>query len=56
MSKAKSRNGSLAYKIFQYFVCIMLAVLSLFPFVVMIVNATRSSAQIQAHAISFIPS
>ena len=56
MSKAKSRNGSLAYKIFQYFVCIMLAVLSLFPFVVMIVNVTRSSAQIQAHAISFIPS
>ncbi len=56
MSKASNRNGALAYRIFQYVVCILLAILSLFPFIVMIVNATRSSAQIQAHAISFIPS
>lgn len=54
--KAASRNGSLAYRIFQYVVCILLAMLSLFPFIVMIVNATRSSTQIQSHAISFIPS
>ena len=54
--KAASRNGSLAYRIFQYIVCILLALLSLFPFIVMIVNATRSSNQIQSHAISFIPS
>lgn len=58
MSKASgsNRNGSLAYRIFQYIVCIMLACLSLFPFIVMIVNATRSSSQIQSHALSFIPS
>lgn len=56
MSKASNRNGALAYKTFQYIVCILLACLSLFPFVVMIVNATRSSAQIQSHALSLIPS
>ena len=33
-----------------------MALLSLFPFIVMIVNATRSSAQIQSHALSLIPS
>lgn len=54
--KASSRKGSLAYKILQYVVCILLAFLSLFPFIVMIVNATRSSNQIQSHALSFIPS
>ena len=54
--KASNRKGSLAYKILQYVVCILLAFLSLFPFIVMIVNATRSSNQIQSHALSFIPS
>ena len=54
--KSSNRNGSFAYKVFQYFVCILLAVLSIFPFVVMIVNATRSSNQIQSHALSLIPS
>lgn len=54
--KASNRKGSLAYKIVQYVVCILLAFLSLFPFIVMIVNATRSSNQIQSHALSFIPS
>ena len=56
MSKTASRNGSLAFKIFQYAVCILLTVMSLFPFIIMIVNATRSSAEIQQHSISFIPS
>ena len=39
-----------------YIVCIILAVLSILPFWVMIVNATRSTIQIQSHAISLIPS
>ncbi len=39
-----------------YFVCIVLAILSLFPFVVMAVNATRSTYQVQQHAVSLIPS
>lgn len=54
--KSSSRNGAFAYKLFQYIVCILLAILSLFPFVIMIVNATRSSNQIQSHALSLIPS
>ncbi len=39
-----------------YVVCIFLGVLSLLPFWIMIVNATRSTVQIQSHAISLIPS
>lgn len=37
-------------------ICIILAILSLFPFVVMFVNSTRSTTQIQQHAVSVIPS
>ena len=44
------------YKIFIYVVCIFLAVLSIFPFWVMIVNSTRSTTEIQQHALAFIPS
>ncbi len=43
-------------KFFIYIVCIILAALSIFPFWIMIVNATRSTSQIQQHAVSFIPS
>lgn len=39
-----------------YVVCIALAVLSVLPFWIMIVNATRSTTEIQQHAISLIPS
>jgi len=39
-----------------YLVCIVLAVLSILPFWIMITNATRSTVQIQDHAISLIPS
>ena len=39
-----------------YIVCILLGVLSILPFWIMIVNATRSTVQIQSHAISLIPS
>ena len=42
--------------IFIYIICIFLAILSIMPFWVMIVNATRSTVQIQSHAISLIPS
>lgn len=43
-------------KIVIYVVCIFLAFLSIVPFWIMLVNATRSTTQIQQHAISFIPS
>lgn len=39
-----------------FIICVFLAVLSVFPFVIMIVNATRSTTQIQQHAVSLIPS
>ncbi len=44
------------YKIFIYVVCIILAILSIFPFWIMIVNSTRSTTEIQQHALSLIPS
>jgi len=43
-------------KVIIYVVCIVLAILSILPFWIMIVNATRSTTQIQQHAISLIPS
>ena len=39
-----------------FILCVFLAILSLMPFVIMIVNSTRSTTQIQQHAVSFIPS
>lgn len=53
--KYKKRTSA-ALKIIIYAVCICLAVLSLLPFWIMIVNATRSTTEIQQHAISMIPS
>ena len=50
------RDGNPAVRVIIYVVCIFLTVLSLFPFVVMIINATRSTTQIQQHAVSLIPS
>lgn len=44
------------YKTLIYIVCIFLTILSIFPFVIMIVNSTRSTPEIQQSAISLIPS
>lgn len=52
---AKNRTSPI-YLIVVYVLCILLAILSIFPFWVMIVNATRSTTQIQQHAVSLIPS
>ncbi len=54
-SLSKSKD-SLVIKIIVYVVCIVLAVVSIMPFWVMLVNATRSSVQIKEHPISLIPS
>ena len=43
-------------KVVIYVVCIFLAILSIFPFWIMFMNATRSTTEIQQHAISFLPS
>jgi len=54
MSKKKAKDE--IFKIFVLIVCIILACLSLFPFIIMIVNSTRSTYEIQQSAVSFIPS
>ena len=53
MKKTKTSN---AFMTFVYVVCALLTLLSIMPFLIMVINATRSTVQIQAHAISLIPS
>lgn len=43
-------------KVIMYIVCIFLAILSIAPFWIMLMNATRSTTEIQQHAISLLPS
>lgn len=45
-----------ALKTVIYIVCIFLAVLSILPFWIMFMNATRGTYEIQQHAISLLPS
>ena len=52
-NRPKAHNGM---KTVIHVVCIFLSVLSVLPFWVMIVNSTRSTTQIQQHALSLIPS
>ena len=54
--KKSLRSGNRPFKVVAYVVCIILAILSLMPFVIMIINSTRSTYEIQQHAISLIPS
>lgn len=49
-------KGNFIMKVIIYTVCIFLAILSIIPFWLMIVNATRSTTEIQQHAISLLPS
>lgn len=55
-SVANKSVSNVMFKILAYALCIFLTIISLFPFIVMIVNATRSTNQIQQHAVSLIPS
>jgi multiple sugar transport system permease protein len=48
--------GQHSYKTIIYVVCIFLTVLSILPFWVMIMNATRSTFEIQQHALAVLPS
>ena len=50
------RFWRITFKTLKYAFLIILAVLSLFPFIIMIVNSTRNSPEVQAHAVSLIPS
>ena len=55
MNETKSYSGALhGKKVLIYIVCTLLAVLSIFPFWIMLVNATRTSSEIQSY-FSVIP-
>ena len=49
-------KGGIVQKIIIYILCTFLAILSILPFWMMFVNATRSTPQIQQSAVSFLPS
>lgn len=46
--------GQKAFRVFAYALCIFLAILSLFPFIIMLVNATRDTPSIQSNPISLV--
>ena len=50
------KKSHVGMKVLIHVVCIILALLSILPFWIMIVNATRSTNEIQQTAISLIPS
>jgi len=56
MKNFNKRDGNILVKIFIYAVCIFFAILSIWPFFIMVINSTRGTYEIQQHAISFIPS
>ena len=51
-----NRSNVQIYKILIMIVCVILSILSIMPFIIMFVNSTRSTYQIQQHAVSFVPS
>lgn len=55
-SASHVRRTSSAFKAVVYAVCILFALLSIMPFVIMLINSTRNTYEIQQHAISFLPS
>lgn len=56
MNEPKSYSAALMrQKIFRYIVCAFFCIISLLPFILLVMNATRSSAAIQA-GVSLIPS
>jgi len=51
-----NKRRKIGFKPFIYIVCIFLAILSVMPFLIMIVNGTRSTTEIQQQSLSLIPS
>ena len=56
MKSLERRDGNPLVKAMIYIVCIFLAILSIWPFYVMAINSTRSTFEVQQHAISLLPS
>ena len=54
-NKYTKRGSSPLFLAVAYTTCIILAIISLFPFVIMIINSTRDTYQIQQHAVSLVP-
>ncbi|MBN1778282.1 MAG: carbohydrate ABC transporter permease [Clostridiales bacterium] len=54
--RRKISSGHVAFRIIAYTVCLLLALLSIFPFVIMLINMTRSTPEIQGATLSLIPS
>lgn len=50
------KKSTVLYKTVAYVVCILLVLICVMPFIIMIINSTRSTAQIQSHAVSLLPS
>ena len=54
---SKSNNVShIAFMTLKYVVCVLLAILSILPFWIMLMNATRSTFEVQQSAIALLPS
>lgn len=56
MKTLNRRDGNPLVKAIIYIVCIFFTILCIWPFFIMVINSTRSTTQIQQHAVSFIPS
>ena len=54
--KQSTKASHVIIKVVIYVVCIFLAILSILPFWIMFMNATRGTFEIQQHAISLLPS
>ena len=52
----KKKKSISTFMILIYILCALLTIMSIMPFFVMVINATRSTTEIQQHAISLIPS
>ncbi|MBQ7505971.1 MAG: carbohydrate ABC transporter permease, partial [Lachnospiraceae bacterium] len=52
----RKSKGAIASKVIIFIICVILALISIMPFWIMIVNSTRSTTEIQQHAVSLIPS
>jgi len=52
----KRSSGTYVFKTFVYFICIVLGLMSIYPFFIMFLNATRSTVEIQQQALPLLPS
>ncbi len=56
VAMSSKKRDSIIFKTVIYIVCIILALLSIWPFLNMLINSTRSTAEITSTSISLVPS